>query len=110
MLHCSHIAVQLNAKLLLSYCRHEAVIQCLVGKENGVFDEDRTCSQDEGGKQVYVDVVPGAVELPVGKGSQIMITGERHTHTHTQTHTHPDTHTQTHTQLKRLLKNMYACS
>lgn len=43
---------------------HEAVVQAFICKENGVFDEDSTRSQDEGEEQVDVDVVPGAVKLP----------------------------------------------
>lgn len=43
---------------------HEAVVQAFICKENGVFDEDSTRSQDEGEEQVDVNVVPGAVELP----------------------------------------------
>lgn len=46
---------------------HEAVVQVLVGEQNQVFDEDGARSQDEGEEQVDVDVVPGAVELPVCK-------------------------------------------
>lgn len=48
-----------------SHCWYEAVVQILVGKENCIFDEDRTGSEDEGGEQVDVDVVSSAVELPV---------------------------------------------
>lgn len=32
--------------------------------QQGVFDQDGHGSQDEGGKQVHVDVVPHTVELP----------------------------------------------
>lgn len=35
--------------------------------EGGVLDEDRQGSQDEGCKEVQVDVVPGAVQVPEGK-------------------------------------------
>lgn len=43
--------------------RHRAVVQVLVSKQDGVFDEDGTGSQDEGREQVDVDVVSGAAEL-----------------------------------------------
>lgn len=43
---------------------HEAVVQGLICKENGVFDEDGARSQDEGEEQVDVNVVPGAAKLP----------------------------------------------
>lgn len=46
---------------------HEAVVQVLIGEENHVFDEDSARSQDEGEEQVDVDVVPGAVKLPVSE-------------------------------------------
>lgn len=36
-----------------------------VGLQQSVFDEDRQGSQDEGGKQIHVDVVPHAVQFPV---------------------------------------------
>lgn len=45
----------------------QAVVQVLIGKQDGVFDEDGTGSQDEGGEQVDVDVVPGTVELSAGQ-------------------------------------------
>jgi hypothetical protein len=32
--------------------------------EDSVLDEDRQCSKDEGCKQVQVDIVPGAVQVP----------------------------------------------
>lgn len=35
-----------------------------VGLQQRVFDEDWQRSQDEGGKQIHVDVVPHAVQLP----------------------------------------------
>lgn len=43
------------------------MIQVLVREEDSIFDEDGARSQDERGKQVDVDVVPGAVELPRGE-------------------------------------------
>lgn len=42
------------------------MVQVLISKQDGVFDEDGTGSQDEGREQVDVDVVSGAVELSVG--------------------------------------------
>ena len=46
---------------------HEAVVEVLIGEEDPVLDEDGAGPQDEGGEQVDVDVVPGAVELPAGR-------------------------------------------
>lgn len=40
------------------------MVQGLISKQHGVFNEDGTGSQDEGGEQVDVDVVSGAAELP----------------------------------------------
>lgn len=37
-------------------------VQC--ERQQGVFNQDGHGFQDEGGKQVHVDVVPHAVELP----------------------------------------------
>ena len=43
----------------------EAVVTVLLfGVQNAVLDEDGDGPQDEGHKQVHVDEVPGAVELP----------------------------------------------
>lgn len=42
------------------------MVQTFICKENGVFDEDRARSQDEGEEQVDVNVVPGAAKLPAG--------------------------------------------
>lgn len=39
------------------------MVQAFICKEDGVFDEDSTGSQDEREEQVDVDVVPGAVKL-----------------------------------------------
>lgn len=47
-----------------THCRHEAVVQVFISKENSIFNEDGACSQDEREEQVDVDVVPGAVKLP----------------------------------------------
>lgn len=53
---------------------HEAVVLVLVGKKNGVFDEDCAGSQDEGEEEVDVDVVPGAMELPVEQRKEQHVT------------------------------------
>lgn len=39
------------------------MVQSLVSKQHSVFDENSTSSQNEGGKQVDVDVVSGTAEL-----------------------------------------------
>lgn len=39
------------------------MVQGLICKQHGVFNENSTGSQDEGGEQVDVDVVSGAAEL-----------------------------------------------
>lgn len=44
---------------------YEAVLAVLFGVQNAVFDEDGNSSQDERHKEVHVDEVPGAVQLPV---------------------------------------------
>lgn len=41
-------------------------VQC--ERQQSVLDQDGHASQDEGGKQVHVDVVPHAVKLP---GAQV---------------------------------------
>lgn len=51
-------------KCLETHSRHEAVVQVLIRKQNAVFNEDSTCSQDEREEQIDVDVIPGAVKLP----------------------------------------------
>lgn len=43
---------------------HKTVVAVLLSVEHAVLDEDGDGSQDEGHKQVHVDEVPGAVELP----------------------------------------------
>lgn len=40
------------------------MVQVLIRKQNAVFNEDSTCSQDEREEQIDVDVIPGAVKLP----------------------------------------------
>lgn len=39
------------------------MVQAFICKEDGVFDEDSTGSQDKREEQVDVDVVPGAAKL-----------------------------------------------
>lgn len=38
------------------------------GEEHGILDEVGQGTQDEGHKEMHVDVVAGAVELPGGRG------------------------------------------
>lgn len=40
------------------------MVAVLLGVQHAVLDEDRDGAQDEGHKQVHMDEVPGAVELP----------------------------------------------
>ena len=49
------------------------MIQRFVGEKHRVFDEDRTGPHDEGGEEVDVDVVSGAVELPVKASRSTML-------------------------------------
>lgn len=42
-----------------------AVVRLRVVKEDQILDEDGDSPQDEGHKEVHVDVVPRAVQLPV---------------------------------------------
>ena len=41
------------------------MVLVFIGKEDAIFNEDGARSQDEGDEEVDVDVVSGAVELPV---------------------------------------------
>ena len=43
---------------------YEAVVRVLLGVQHSILDEDRDGSQDEGHKQVHVNEVAGAVQLP----------------------------------------------
>lgn len=52
----------------LTDCVYEAVVAVFLRVQHAVLDEDRNGSQDEGHKQVHVDEVPGAVELPEDEG------------------------------------------
>lgn len=40
------------------------MVQVLISKQHSVLNENGAGSQDEGGEQIDVDVVPGAAELP----------------------------------------------
>lgn len=42
------------------------VLQAGAGVDHAVLDKDADGPKHEGGKQVHVDVVPGAVETPAG--------------------------------------------
>ena len=42
----------------------KAMVAVLLGVQNSIFDEDGDGPQDEGHKQVHVNEVPGAVQLP----------------------------------------------
>lgn len=48
-------------------CVRETVVAVLLGVQHAVLDEDRDGSQDEGHKQVHVNEVSGAVELPAAE-------------------------------------------
>lgn len=48
----------------MAYGVHETVVAVLLSVQHAILDEDGDGSQDEGHKQVHVDEVPGAVELP----------------------------------------------
>ena len=47
----------------------EAVVAVLLGIQNPVLDEDGDGPQDEGHKQVHVNEVPGAVQLPAHRSN-----------------------------------------
>lgn len=49
---------------MATHSMHETVVAVLLSVEHTVLDEDGDGSQDEGHKQVHVNEVPGAVELP----------------------------------------------
>ncbi len=42
-----------------------------------VFDEDEDGAQDEGAEQIHMDVVPHAMQLPVGKPDDYVIRGHK---------------------------------
>lgn len=50
--------------VVVTDCVYEAVVAVLLSVQHTVLDEDWDGSQDEGHKQVHVNEVPGAVELP----------------------------------------------
>lgn len=82
MIHCaleaSFVTIQITTDLIVDqqfhwrhWCLGESlllvsaeVLRCDVGLQQSVFDEDGQRSQDEGGKQIHVDVVPHAVQFP----------------------------------------------
>lgn len=39
------------------------MVDGLTGEEHRIFDEDECCSEDEGEKELDVDVVPGTVQF-----------------------------------------------
>lgn len=45
-------------------CFNEAMVTVLLSVQHAIFDEDGDGSQDEGHKQIHVNEVSGAVELP----------------------------------------------
>lgn len=49
-------------------CEHEAVFAVFLRVQHTVLDEDGDSSQDEGHKQVHVNEVSGAVQLPAEMG------------------------------------------
>lgn len=51
------------------YSGHAAVVRAIPREDGGILQEHSTGLEDEGGKQLRVDVVPGAVEPP-GKGGR----------------------------------------
>ena len=55
--------------VVVHQCRVE-LLQAAVGVDHLVLDEDASGPQHERDEQVNVDVVPGAVETPRGKGVQ----------------------------------------
>lgn len=57
--------------VVVTDCVYEAVVAVLLSIQHTVLDEDRDGSQDEGHKQVHVNEVPGAVELPGERSERI---------------------------------------
>lgn len=57
-------AQRVNNNLRFTDCVDEAVFAVFLSIQHAVLDEDRDSSQDEGHKQIHVNEVPGAVELP----------------------------------------------
>ena len=60
-----------NKVLVVTDGVYEAVVAVLLSVQHTIFDEDWDGSQDEWHKQVHVDEVPGAVELPGEKNKKI---------------------------------------
>lgn len=61
----------------MAYGVHETVVAVLLSVQHAILDEDGDGSQDEGHKQVHVDEVPGAVELPGERRQQQSISHHR---------------------------------
>lgn len=51
------------------YSGHAAVVRAIPLEDGSILQEHGTGLEDEGGKQLHVDVVPGAVEPP-GRGKR----------------------------------------
>lgn len=60
--------------VVVTDCVNEAVVAVLLSVQHTVLDEDGDGPQDEGHKQVHVNEVPGAVELPGEKRERKYIT------------------------------------
>lgn len=57
--------------LVVTDCVYEAVVAVFLSVQHTILDEDGDGSQDEGHKQIHVNEVSGAVELPVEKRKNI---------------------------------------
>lgn len=55
---------------MLTDCVHEAVFAVFLRVQHTVLDEDGDGSQDEGHKQVHVNEISGAVQLPAEMGDR----------------------------------------
>lgn len=67
MSHVTAERLYLYADPVLTLEVMRAALSAVHPVQQRVFDEDGERSQDEGAEQVHVDVVPHAVQLPVGK-------------------------------------------
>lgn len=65
MFSCPPVRVFSVPEILQPHRGHGAVVQSLICKQHGVLNEHGAGSQDERREEVDVDVVSGAVELPV---------------------------------------------
>lgn len=61
---CEFKAQKEGRGAVATHSLHKTVVAVLLSVEHAVLDEDGDGSQDEGHKQVHVNEVPGAVELP----------------------------------------------